>query len=72
MEVIKYNIIPMTNEFGHNGGLIRWIENSDPINTLLKRIRNRFNVEITLEKIQVPSSFNTNSMGLGFLDSRNF
>ena len=40
----------MINEFGHNGGLIRWIENSDPINTLLKRIRARFNINVQLER----------------------
>ena len=31
LEVIRYSIIPMTNEQGHIGGLIRWIDNSGDI-----------------------------------------
>lgn len=39
LEVIRYNIIPMTNEHGHNGGLIRWIEDSEPINVIIKNVK---------------------------------
>ena len=38
LEVIRYNIIPMTNEHGHNGGLIRWIEDSEPINSIINNV----------------------------------
>ena len=38
LEVIRYNIIPMTNEHGHNGGLIRWIEDSEPVNQIINNV----------------------------------
>ena len=51
LEVIRTNIIPMTNGLPNvHGGLIEWIQNSDTINTLLDVVRNRFNVHRDLEK----------------------
>ena len=36
IEVIKYSIIPMTNENGLQSGLVRWIDNSGSKSTLIK------------------------------------
>jgi len=51
IEVIKYSIIPMTNENGLQSGLVRWIDNSETINELLKWVRQkRLNVTPHPEK----------------------
>ena len=57
LEVIRYNIIPMTNELGHNGGLIRWIEDSEPINSIIHWVspQNRF---LGVKVVKVRGRFN--------------